>query len=72
MVAIAALKPGDVVYAVSSQKMGNTTMRRKVAHGVRIIEVHPDHVIGSWNGNPPRRFPEFSVRQWRRSKPNTE
>lgn len=73
MVAITALRPGDLVFSVQSQVMGNTTMRRKATFSVRVVSVHADspspHVIASWNGNPPRKFFVSAIRKWRRTRP---
>lgn len=71
MVAITALKPGDIVYDVVSQRMGNTRVRRKAVYDVRIVEVAEDHsyVMASWNGNPPRRFAGRQIAKWRRTEP---
>lgn len=69
MVALTALKPGDILYEVSREKAGNTTMTRTVCRPVKIIEVHENHVLASWNGNPPRKFFGATISRWRRSKP---
>ncbi len=72
MVAITALKPGDVVYDVHSERAGNTTMRRMGCWHVTIVEVHGDHVIASWNGNPARHYGRAAVAKWRRSRPQRQ
>lgn len=71
MVAINALKPGDVVYDVSREKMGNTTLRRQVVRNVNIKSVSEDKrsVEASWNGNSVRTFREREVARWKRNKP---
>jgi len=55
-ISITKLKPGMVVYDAHSQKMGNTTMRTMGVWPVKIVEVHENSVIASWNGNPPRIY----------------
>lgn len=69
MVAITALKNGDKVWSVTRQKMGNTTMMRTAVHSVVIHEVHDDHVIASWNGNPAKKFYPREITRWKRNKP---
>lgn len=71
MVAITALKPDDIVFDVVSQKMGNTTLRRKAVYSVRIVEVADDFsfVMASWNSNSPRKYRAGQVAKWRRTKP---
>ena len=71
-VSINALKPGDVVYDVHMQKMGNTTMRRLGVWSVVIKEVDVDagKVLASWNGNTPSIFRARGGRfAWRRTDP---
>lgn len=63
------VKPGDVLYEVRSERAGNTTMRRQATRPVYIEEVHEDHVIARWNGNPAKRFGFKAVLSWRRSAP---
>lgn len=67
MAAFHTIKPGDVLYTVRREKMGNTTMRRTACHPVKVTEVHERHVIASWNGNPPMHFSRRAVEQWRRT-----
>lgn len=69
MVAFSTVKPGDRLFQVARQKMGNTTMTRQVVYSVRVIEVHEDHAICSWNGNTPRRWRANEFTKLRRSKP---
>ena len=68
---ISALRPDDVVYSVTRQKAGNTMMSRQACHQVRVMEVHADHVVASWNGNPARKFYPREIRKWRRPAPGT-
>jgi hypothetical protein len=71
MATISRLKPGQVVYSLERQRMGNTTMTIKVCYSIQITEIDPDQkwVMASWNSNPPRRFYERSVRKWKIKKP---
>lgn len=69
MVQITSLKPGDIVWDVRKERAGNTTMRRTAIRKVQIVEVHAEHVIASWNGNPARKFFAATVRGWKRNKP---
>jgi len=73
-IAIKNLKPGDVVYDVRREKMGNTTISHPVCRAVTILSVDTvrESVEASWNGNSAQTFRArnggFS---WRRSKPTT-
>jgi hypothetical protein len=67
MVAFHTVKPGDTLYECHREKMGNTTMSRMGCWPLKVLEVHENHVVASWNGNPPRSFSRFNVKQWRRT-----
>jgi|GEM_PF-6445540 len=54
MVAITALKADDIPYDVVSQKMGNTTLRRKAVYSVEVAD-DVSFVMASWNSNSPRK-----------------
>lgn len=69
MVAFSTIKPGDVLYQVTRQRMGNTMMKRDTVFTVRIVEVFETHAMASWNGNSPRRFYPRDIAKLRRSKP---
>jgi hypothetical protein len=69
MATISKLKPGDVLYDVHSHKMGNTTMTTMGCWTVRVIEVHEDHIVASWNGNTAHRMYEHNVKRLRVNKP---
>ena len=71
MVAITALKPGDVVYDCRRTKMGNTTMTRLSTWRVHIKEVNlaEGWVLASWNGNAPTRYRPYQIARWRRTPP---
>lgn len=74
MVAWNTVKAGDYLYQVKSQRMGNTTMRRKAVFGVQIVSI--DHEAGRavvrWNGNAERTWRRHDIELLRRSKPKTE
>jgi hypothetical protein len=74
MATISKLQVGQVLYSVESQKMGNTTMRRKAVFDVRVVEIAADKksIRAAWNGNPPRIYSEKEVSKLRVSKPDTE
>lgn len=69
MATLSRLKPGQAVYSVESQRMGNTTMRGQAIFRVVIKEVVADGVIASWNGNPARMFGLNAVKRWKVNKP---
>ena len=71
MATLSRLKPGQTLYTITKQKMGNTTIRINVMHHVIVKEVFPDegYCIASWNGNTPRRYSAFQVKSWRVNKP---
>lgn len=74
MATISRLSPGQVLYTVTRQKMGNTALSRKAVHTVRVIEVDPDgkFVMASWNTNPARKYRESDVSKWKVNKPLEE
>jgi len=61
------LKVGQVLYTVTSQNMGNTTMHTKVVHTMKVMEINTFKrtVFASWNGNLPRWHHERHVLAWR-------
>jgi hypothetical protein len=73
------LQPGQTVWNVQRQKMGNTTISTVAIFPVRIVEVHPreegsmhsEYVLASWNGNRPERFYSRTIRSWKKTKPET-
>lgn len=67
MVAITALKVGDIVYSPERVKQGNTRLTKLIHYRVRITEVHDDYVMASWNSNSPTRFGPRAISRWRRS-----
>ena len=69
---IDALKPGMTVFDVHKAKAGNTSLRRWGVWTVTIVSVEgmSGTVFASWNGNPPRRFYEKSIRKWKKEAPH--
>lgn len=72
MATLSRLKPGQVVYSVVSQRMGNTTIRRKVCYTVKILAVDlpSKRVQISWNGNAPEWAGEHRAKGWKLKEPN--
>ena len=68
---IEKLQPGQVVFNVVRQNMGNTTMKTTSVFKVYIKEIDPEKqwVLASWNGNPARKFYKRTVSKWREKKP---
>ncbi len=71
MATISRIRPGQVLYTVTRQKMGNTALSTKAVHAVRVIEVDPNgkFVMASWNTNPARKYRESDVSRWKVNKP---
>lgn len=73
MATISRLQPGQIVWQVVRQKMGNTRSTRGALFSLKIIEVHidadPPYVVASWNHNKPEQYYERSVKKWRVKKP---
>jgi len=71
MATISKLVVGQTLYSVESTRMGNTTMSRKALYHVVVKEIDPagNWILASWNGNPPRKFYEASVRKLKVKKP---
>lgn len=65
MATLSKLKPGDVLYDVHSRRAGNTTTRVQSEWQVRVIEVHDDYALCSWNGNPPDKYSDAELRRFR-------
>ena len=73
------LQPGQTVWNVRRQKMGNTTISTVAIFPVRIVEVHPreegsmhsEYVLASWNGNRPEKFYRKTIGGWKKEKPET-
>lgn len=74
MATIRNLKPGQVLYTVTRQKMGNTTVSRGVMHQVVVKDVDPEgrFVMASWNGNPVRKCFERDVARWKVNQPKSK
>lgn len=71
MPALSKIKVGQVLYTVSRQGMGNTTMTRMAVHPVQVheIDLEKRKVFASWNYNPPQWFHEHRVLKWKVKKP---
>jgi hypothetical protein len=71
MAKISRMEPGQELYEVRRQKMGNTTVSRGVLFRIRIIEVDPEGrwVLASWNSNPVCKYRQRDADAWRVSKP---
>ena len=65
------LKVGQILYTVTSHKMGNTTMNTKAVHTMKVMEINAFKrtVFASWNGNLPRWHGERDVAAWRVKEP---
>lgn len=61
----------QVVYSIERGKMGHTSVYIRRLYEIKITEVDPDHkwVMGSWNGNTPRKFTQSSANRWRVNRP---
>jgi hypothetical protein len=71
MAAISRIKTEQILFTVTRQKMGSTTMSYDAVHRVRVIEVDPEgrFVIASWNGNKARRYSASQVSKWKVNEP---
>ena len=66
---ISDLKPNMIVYDCHSYKMGNTNMKTLGIWPVKIIEVHKDHAIVSWNGNYSTKYDIKRIKALKKEKP---
>ena len=73
MAQLTRLKPGQTLFTITRQKMGNTQITRNAIHPVYVLEVHPEegYVLASWNGNPAKRFRAAHVLRWKVKKPES-
>jgi hypothetical protein len=71
MADITKIKPGQVLYDKHKHKMGNTKMTTWGVWPVSVKEVDPDgkFIVASWNGNPPRRMYESTVKKLKVKEP---
>lgn len=69
MAKLEKLKPGDVLYDVHSRQMGNTTLRTIGVWQVKVIEVHENHALVSWNTNPPQKWYRRQIEKLKTKKP---
>lgn len=66
------LQPGQTVWEIYRQKMGNTTISRRVLGTVKVIEVDLEkrRVLANWGGNSrPSWYSEKAVSKWKLIKP---
>jgi hypothetical protein len=69
MATLSRIKPGQILWSVTRGNMGNTTVRTSHLYEVRVIDVHDDFAIVSWNGNPPQRYYSGHIAKLRTKKP---
>jgi hypothetical protein len=71
MASISKLTPGQILYDLRRQKMGNTTQSRTACFEVKVCEIAPDglSITASWNGNPKVFYSARSVEKLRVNKP---
>lgn len=65
------IKPGDVLYDVHSEIMGNTTMRGVGVWEVQVVSVDEQNrfAMVRWNWNPPQKWYERRLCRLRAKKP---
>lgn len=65
------MKPGMVVYSVSRQKIGNTTLSTVAVHPVQIVDVDVARGIvnARWNFNASRCYYRREAEKWREKEP---
>lgn len=56
MATISKLKPGQILYDKHKYKMGNTNISTWGLWHVKVLEVHEDYIVASWNGNRPEKM----------------
>lgn len=69
MVALYLVTAGETLYETKTVKQGNTTLSERIAYRVKVIEVHRDHIIASWNSNAPQKMGAHRVSRMTRSPP---
>ena len=63
------LTPGQILWDIQKHCMGNTTVRTTSLYKVKVLEVHEDHAVVSWNGNAARKWSGSDVSKLRTKKP---
>jgi hypothetical protein len=65
------LTPGQQVWQIKRQKMGNTTIKVNSLYSIKVVEIDADkrRVLMSWNGNPAKWVGEKEVSSWKLTKP---
>ena len=66
---LTSLNPGMVVYDLKRRRMGNTSVVTHCVYKVRVIEVHDNHILASWNGNSPVKIFESGVARLKKNEP---
>jgi uncharacterized protein YcnI len=71
MATITKLVPGQVVYSIRRQKMGNTTVSYNACYTIKIVSINIEagSVVASWNGNRPQTFYSKSIKSWKVKEP---
>lgn len=72
MATLSKIKPGDVLWDVRRERMGNTMLRRTAVRPVKVLEVHDDHAVVSWNHNSPQKYYAKSLSKLKVKKPETK
>jgi hypothetical protein len=68
------IKPGDILWDVHREKMGNTTMSRQGCWRVEVVSVDREKrtAVVRWNSNPQQIYSEYSLGRLRRSRPGAK
>lgn len=69
MASIKNIKADQILWSVMSTRMGNTRMTRRACYPCRVISVHDDHAMISWNYNPARRYTPKQIAKLLVNKP---
>lgn len=65
------LVPGQTVWTIRRQKMGNTTVSYNALYEIRVVEIDREkgRVLASWNSNKPQWFGRTEVSKWKLERP---
>lgn len=71
MASLDRIKPGQVLFTVTRQRAGNTTVTREAVHSVVVVSVDKERrrCEASWNSNKARTYFESSVKRWKVKDP---
>jgi len=71
MASISKLVPGQILYSLERQRMGNTMVSRTALYTVKVESIAEDKqsIMASWNSNPAREYLEFQVKKLRVKRP---